>query len=297
MTTRENKTNDLRFTINCQSIDGDNMTIKIRLNDECKNGHTDFSITGDIYEKGKPKVDRYFISGGCIHDDILKVRPDLQLFVDLHLCDSKGVPMYAVENGFYHLKNSGIDTAKNYLRLTEEEANIIAASEDKLHFTYLLHELEIPKRWNEEAKRAIALLQEWTGKTFVDDSKKIQWEEPDADKLAEIKSKIDSGFYSPENIAKRKAEDRQAKKAMQIEKLKDELSNSIKKEQDEYNVKLAVLEADLPLNNFIYSTHSNEGCFNWLDYNKSITQEQFDSFVGNVDYSKLPNGIKFKMRK
>ena len=79
------------------------MTIKIRLDDECENGHQDFSITGDIYQKGKPKTDRYFLSGGCIHEEILKVRPDLKIFVNLHLSDYDGVPMHPTANMIYFL--------------------------------------------------------------------------------------------------------------------------------------------------------------------------------------------------
>lgn len=298
----ENKTNDLRFTINCLSSEGDNMTIKIRLNDECKNGHNDFSITGDIYEKGKPKTDRYYISGGCIHDEILKVRPDLKIFVDLHLSDSKGVPMYAIENGYYHLKNSGLEVAKDYLRLTEAEAKIIAQSVDKLHFTYLLHKLNIPEKWHNEAKKAIELLEQWTGRQFVDDSKKSNWkEEFTAEQIEAIKrevdAKIESGYYSEEQVNERQEHKRQENKKKQIEKLINDRDKDIKKANDEFNIKLAVLESGLSLSNFIYYTHSNEGRFNWLDYNKTITEDEFNDFVASVDYSKLPEGIKFKIGK
>lgn len=72
------KTNSLTHTIYTKSKDGDNLIIKIRLNDECKNGHQDFAITGDIYQKDKPKIDKYHLSGGCIHDEILAARPDLK---------------------------------------------------------------------------------------------------------------------------------------------------------------------------------------------------------------------------
>lgn len=50
------KTNDLRFTDNRIGKNGEQWTIKIRLNDECKNGHQDFSITGTCWEaSGKPE--------------------------------------------------------------------------------------------------------------------------------------------------------------------------------------------------------------------------------------------------
>lgn len=33
------------------------------------------------------------------------------------------------------------------------------------------------------------------------------------------------------------------------------------------------------------------------DYEKKITQEEFDDFVNNVDRSRLPEGIKFEIIK
>ena len=78
--------------------------VKISLNDECKNGHQDFAITADIYKAGY-RSDRYFLAGGCCHDDIIKYFPEFKIFIDLHLCDFEGSPMYPSANGFYHLKN------------------------------------------------------------------------------------------------------------------------------------------------------------------------------------------------
>lgn len=57
-----------------------------------------FSITADGYRRC-----------GCLHDEILELRPDLKCFVDLHLSDLDGVPMHAEANGWYWLaKAAGI---------------------------------------------------------------------------------------------------------------------------------------------------------------------------------------------
>src|SRR6187431_1139451 len=106
------QTNDIRFKIS-KTIGKETIYVSIRLNDECKNGHQDFSITGNLYEADKPKIDRYNICGGCIHDEIIKFYPEFKQFIDLHLSDYEGIPMYAVENGFYHLTQGFNNTKPN----------------------------------------------------------------------------------------------------------------------------------------------------------------------------------------
>lgn len=107
--------------------------------------HKYFSITGTIWVKGYSKYDGKNIEGvnykwdvgGCIHDEILKYAPEYKPLVDLHLSDNDGVPMYAIENGFYYYEISrGVakhhefkegdkekyeDVLKEHLRITEPE--------------------------------------------------------------------------------------------------------------------------------------------------------------------------------
>lgn len=42
--------------------------------------------------------------GGCLHEEITALRPDLQPFVDMHLRDIDGLPSHAVANGAYYAK-------------------------------------------------------------------------------------------------------------------------------------------------------------------------------------------------
>lgn len=172
--TEEQKTqNYLKHTIEVINFEGTDLIIKIKLADECKNGHNDFSITGSIYNTGK-RGDKNMIGGGCCHDDILKARPDLQIFVDLHLSNVNGVPMYAVENGFFFLQEGKIGTMREHLRVTEAEAEKLAKCYDKSMFKKMLIDMDMPKRWKAEAERAIKLLEEWTGNKFKDDSKRLE---------------------------------------------------------------------------------------------------------------------------
>jgi hypothetical protein len=297
------KSNDLRHKIETTDVDGNPMYINIRLNDEYKNGHQDFGITANIYQKGKPKIDRYYIAGGCCHDEILKARPDLKIFVDLHLCDYSGAPMYAIGNGFYFLKgeNSGKSpkVAKDYLRLTESEFQKVLTCENEIQLGVDLVEMGVIKRWKQEADEAIKILESWTGKEFVNDSKRSQYTPPTEEQIKDEQHKQATGYYTPEQVQQRAETKAAEKKQKALNECIARRDKEIKEATDECNVKTAVIMSGLPINNFIYYNHSNEGVFNWntSSYNRAITQEEFELFLSKVDYTNLPKGIKFKLSK
>lgn len=281
--------NKLKHFIHYPSMD-----IEISLDDDCKNGHNDFSITATIWEPGKAHTDRNMIAGGCCHEEILKRRPDLKMFVDLHLCDAKGAPMYAEANGFYHLKQTGKEVTMNYLRVDENEYEALSLAEDVEHFNYILNNiLEIPARWEKEAADAIIQLEKLTGNKFADDSRRYQFTPLTAEKAAEIKAHIETRYYSPENINARERAKNDAAKVKSIESITADRDKAIAKAQGEYDVKLYILNAGLPLDNFIYYNHTNKGVFNWKDYDKKISREQFDEFIKALDLAKLPKDITF----
>lgn len=78
--------------------------VKIEYNDKCNNGHNTFAITGDIYSSLTSKSDRYFETGGCIHEQIAKYFPELKKYIKWHLVSSDS-PMYYLENTLYHAKD------------------------------------------------------------------------------------------------------------------------------------------------------------------------------------------------
>lgn len=161
-------TNQLKHTIVSKTSDGDSLFIKISLDDDCKNGHIDFSLTAIIYEANKRHIDKNILSCGMLHDEILQVRPELKMFADLHLSDAKGCPLYTIENGYYWLK-SNKEVALSYLRITEEEYSVLSIG-NKMNFIVKLGELGIVSRWKSEAKIAIKKLEEMTGLKFEDNS-------------------------------------------------------------------------------------------------------------------------------
>ena len=91
-----------------------------------------FSITAEI-KKGINL--RAF---GCLHEEILKIYPELSDIVALHLSDIDGIPLHAVENGYFWLMAvQGINqyeksTDKNYLKMFCEYVRISESDGKKL---------------------------------------------------------------------------------------------------------------------------------------------------------------------
>lgn len=62
------------------------ITVRISLDDDCKNNICDWSITADVDWKNKHgKYEDYL--GGCCHDEVAKHFPELAKFISLHLCN------------------------------------------------------------------------------------------------------------------------------------------------------------------------------------------------------------------
>lgn len=284
------KSKSLKYNVT-KTKEGKDVIIKIRLNDECHNGHQDFAITGEVYPSGK-RGDRNCLGAGCVHDDILAIAPEFKQFVDLHLSTYDGVPMYAVANGFYHLVNSSAKTTMEYLRIDQKEFDFIKKAEDELHFQYLIEAIGLPQRWKKEAQAAINELESLTGCEFEVDSPKETYTPLTKAQNKLLNKRLEEGYYTVENINNRLKEANDKARAKKLVELEEERDKAIKKENDEFNVKSEVLRFDL-LENFIYYNHTNEGHFNLWDWCDLVTEEQFSNFIRNVDYSKLPKGIKF----
>lgn len=191
------KTNSIVYKTD-KIVGNEHIFVNVRLNDECKNGHQDFAITADIYKAGKPKTDRYHISGGCCHEEIIEAFPEFKIFVNLHLCDYKGIPMHAVANGYYHMregfnsKTTGeAHKAKycEYYRITTRQYDVLKNAHSQTDFAILLVKLGILNQWEQEANEAIAELEKLTGQTFFVDSKKNQYVAPTPEEVIEEEEK------------------------------------------------------------------------------------------------------------
>ena len=201
------KTNSLKFTDNRVANNGEQWEINIRLNDECKNGHQDFSLTGTCYEAGKRKTDRNMITCGACGDEIATLFPEYAIFNNLHLCDYLGIPSFCHENMMYFLQHgfnnykSG-ETLKSKFckeyRVTEKQYNILSMAQSSVHMAILLEQNGIFEQWKEEADKAIKQLEELTGNEFIVDSVKTQYNRPSDEEITHELELIKNGYYSKE---------------------------------------------------------------------------------------------------
>lgn len=294
------ETNTLKYTV-VKSFREKGITYKvittIKLHDECKNGTCSWSITGILQQK-KGNGRFYDIGHGCIHEEILKASPKLKMFVDLHLCDWRGTPLYPVETGYYFLQKDK-KQAKEYLRVTDEEMEILSKCDNKEYFKYQLFALSIVERWQAESKKAIQALEELTGDVWVNPYKESEERHRfvlSDEEREEMEGKILSGYYTESAIQERKEAERIAK----IEKRKNEVIKTfekrINKATKEKDVKLAILGAGLLSDNYIYYVEGNNVVFNYYSYHDKVTEEEYNNMLKNIDYSLLPEGIKFEFK-
>lgn len=87
------------------------ITVQVRYDDQCGNGHNTFSITADVVTPASKRRNDVQACG-MLHDDIEKKFPILAPFLKFHLCSSDG-PMYYVENTVYHVRQGKLDYARS----------------------------------------------------------------------------------------------------------------------------------------------------------------------------------------
>lgn len=244
------------------------LQVTIKLADDCHNGHSDFSITGSLYEveKDQTPCDRNMIAGGCIHEEILKALPELKTFVDLHLSNYAGIPMYARANGIYWLKEN-IKKGANYLRISKKVAEkLMPFLEDENAFIYQLNKLGIVDQWEQEAKVAIKQLM---ALCETDKYPEIIKDRPEKTSLTKeeivvVRKRIAEGYFSDKSIKCRLAE-----------AIKKELANNLreieaKKEiaefvaETEYMIAMGICKL-FPYKkaNYIYYNHTHKLGLNW----------------------------------
>ena len=291
------KTTKLLFVDNRLDNEGNQWKIEISLDDDCKNGHQDFSLTGTCWEKGKIRIDRNMKFGGACGDTIVKLFPEYEIFERLHTCDFNGSPIYPIENAICHAKRNGKESLKNYLRLTDlETETLMQYLDEEIAFRFHLENMGVVARWKEEANEAIKKLEELTGNEFENVSTKSHYTPLTEEERNEYKEKQLQGYFDADKIQERKEQKIQDKKRKQIEKLKLAAKNEIDSINTELNIKLAILDAGFSIDNFIYYKYKNEGKFNWLDSQDKLNKEDLDILLTKIDKSKLPENINLHLQ-
>ena len=145
--------------------DGQKYRIQVRAELVHRDGNSNayFSITGDIIRHAK-NGRKVLEAGGCIHEDIIKHFPQLQLLVDIHLADDEGVPMHAYANAAYwagHDPNGKkySDTLAKHLRVTKDQANEMTTYID--HHYGEFDKITTPKQAWENTCKDFDLLNYW----------------------------------------------------------------------------------------------------------------------------------------
>lgn len=206
--------------------------VTISLDDDCHNNICDWGITADIRRKNKyGRYEEYM--GGCCHGEIAKYVPELAKFIPLHCCNHYGAPMYPVENGTYYIKNSDKSSAIEYLRISDKEySKLSEAVDDKMYFKYLLFNLGIVDRWKRESDELLVELEDLCGKKWVNpyklEEEKFTLILTDKERSF-IEERIEAGYYSIENIEKRREETHNTKMMKERAKICELYDKQIRK--------------------------------------------------------------------
>lgn len=246
-----------------------NVTIAVRDGGTCQY----FSITAEVYTRhnGRGPWPKNPTCCGCCHDQIAVFFPEFIPFINLHLCDLNGAPMYPVSNSRYYFKESRAKGTE-YVRINPDDTRAgslqAAAKEGPEFFAYVLETSGIMDQWKAEAGAALAELERLTGKQL--EILPGRYYSPLSEEVrAEIKNRINSGYYSDEarearNRAKEQAAREEARAAI-VERYDAE----IQKAQTDKNIHLLIFDMFGTDENIIVYNHSRKIELNWR-HNENI---------------------------
>lgn len=293
------KKNELKYKETTKIGENTFIDVEIGLRYIKENGYSYFYAIGDVYElkRGRKKI----ISSGSIHEEILKYFPEFKTFVQLHGNYSYGMPVYMLSNLKFAIDNNEIDTICVYLDISDVMAKeLICWGEEINYIKYFLEENDIICHLRSKANKAIKLLEELTGDKFENpDVLNIHDYMPlDNDTKEKIKKLHENGYFTMDNVIKRRDEKIKElnlkfleKEKMKLEKEKREIDNEIK-------VLEYLCDEGISLNNHAYLRSVNVLAINLFKYRENaMSEEDYKCFLDNVDYSKLPKDITFEFYK
>lgn len=267
---------------------------KVRLDDDCNNGICFIHVTGEEYIKNKfGYFEEYMF--GALGDEIKNARMKAGKFVHMHGKTIYGYDSYFVEDLNYHIKQGDKKYAIKEAMLTEDEyVKLLLAVDEKEYFKYLLFELGIMDRLKVVADKAIKMLEEITGDTWINPYK------PEEEKFKVIltteertltEDRIKEGYYTESAILSRKKERRDNKIKAHKDSILNRFNKKLKDIETERDIDLAILDCGITCDNYIYYSHTNKLVFNWKDYGDKVSEEEYLNFLANVDRSMLPDNI------
>lgn len=293
------KKNELKYKETKKIGENTFIDVEIGLRYIKENGYSYFYAVGDVYELKRAR--KKIISSGCIHEEILKYFPEFKTFVQLHGNSSYGMPMHMISNIKFAIDNNEIDTICGYLDISEEMAKeLICWGEEIDYLKYFLEENDIIYHLRSKANKAIKLLEELTNDEFDNpDVLGIYDYEPlNNDTKEKIKKMHENGYFTMDNVIKRRDEKIKdlnlkflEKEKMKLEKEKREIDNEIK-------VLEYLFDEGISLNNHAYLRSVNVLAINlFKNRENAMSEEDYKRFLDSVDYSKLPKDITFEFHK
>lgn len=293
------KKNELKYTETKQIGKNTFVYVEIGLRYIENNGYSYFYATGEKYNlNGGIKN---ILESGCIHDEILKYFPEFKIFVNIHENNSYGMPTYMISNLKFYIDNNKIDAICRTLHISEGMAKeIICWGEDIDYIKYFLEGNNIIFSLRRKAKKAIKLLEKLTGDEF---------ENPDIlgiydyiplckDVKDRIKKMHEKGYFSRDNVAKRRNEKIREIQLQRLESEKKKLESEKKEIDNEIQVLQYLFDRGIKIDCHAYLRSVNILSINLLKNGDGVmTEKEYKDFIDSVDYSKLPKNISFEFNK
>lgn len=258
-----------------------------------------FYAVGDVYEL--KRVRKKIISSGCIHEEILKYFPEFKIFVQLHGNSSFGMPVHMLSNIKFAIDNNKIDAICRYLGISDVMAKeLICWGEEIDYLKYFLEENDIIYHLRSKANKAIKLLEELTNDEFEnpDVLGLYDYMPLDNDTKEKIKKLHENGYFTMDNVIKRRDEKIKELNLKFLEKEKMKLDKEKREMDNEIKVLEYLCDEGISLNNHAYLRSVNVLAINlYKNRENAMSEEDYKRFLDSVDYSKLPKGIEFEFNK
>lgn len=281
-------------------------TATFNLDDDCKNGVCDFSITGSAMctagKRGICKKGEH-VYYGCCHSEIAKYFPELVPFMSLHSSNEFGQPMYPVDNFIYHInQRASDDKLCKWYRVTKEQLAVLRESViDKGFFQYQLVKLGVIDQWRKEAEKAIAWLEEKTGKTFMH-TENPKFTLPNSEVIKDMERRVQAGEFTSAAIQERIKAEYKAWQDEKISEINKEYEQSCEFINRKHELALWCVQ-NAPTQNYIFLAYNgfeykNKFKFqlklNACSWKSKITEDEYHAFL---EQTSIPEGLEVILEK